>query len=100
MTEQYHRRSAAGGIALGLLASLIFLAAASVCAYFFLDLSARVYAAESMADYNAVRVKAWDAEIEAREADIEDLRRLFPSHAQPAPNPPSSNPTVPPPPHN
>ena len=100
MTEQNIRHHTVGGIALGLLASLIFLAAASFCGYFILDLRAQVHEAEANVQDNTASVRTWDTEIEAREADIADLRVFFPSHAQPAPNPPSSNPTVTPPPHD
>jgi hypothetical protein len=100
MNGQHKRRSTAGGIALGFVASLVFLAAASACAFIILGLRARVHEAESEVRYNAAWIEAWDGEIDARKADIKDLQHFFPSHGQPAANPPSSNPTVPPSPHN
>ena len=102
MSEQqhHHRRSAFGGVLLGAVISVLFLALASIAASVILDLRQRVKDAEERVEQNHIYVATWDAEIEARKADIKDLQHFFPSHGHPAPNPATTNPTITPPPHD
>lgn len=101
MSEEHHRRrSTYGGILLGTIISALFLALSSIGLYVILDLRERVKDAEKQMDQNSIYVRTWDAEIESRRADIRDLEAFFPSQEHPAPNPPSINPTIPPPQHD
>lgn len=96
----HHRRAAVGGVLLGSVISALFLALTSIAAYVILDLRENVKDREEDMRRNAIYVATWSAEIENRREDIRDLQHFFPSHGHPTPNPPTTNPTVPPPPHD
>lgn len=97
---QHRRRSAVGGVVLGVVISALFLALSSVAAFVILELRERVKGAEEDVRQNAIYLATWDGEIAARRADIKDLEHFFPSHGHPAPNPQTTNPTIPPTPHD
>lgn len=98
--SHHRRRSAVGGVALGIVISALFLALASIAAFVILELRERVKSAEEDVRQNAIYVATWDSEIAARRADIKDLEHFFPSHGHPTPNPQTTNPTIPPTQHN
>ncbi len=101
MADGHHKRhNTVGGVALGTIISVVFVALAAVPAFLLLSLLADVKAKEEQVARNRIHIAVWDSEISARNADIEDLQHFVPSHGHPAPNPPSANPTQPPPPHN
>ncbi len=99
--EAHHRRrSVVGGFFLGVVISALFLALSSIAAFVILELRERVKSAEEDVRQNAIYVETWDGEIAARRADIKDLEHFFPSHGHPSPNPQTTNPTIPPTPHD
>lgn len=101
MAEEHHKRhNRVGGVALGTMVSVVFVALAAVPAFLLLSLLADVKAKEEQVARNRIHIAIWESEISARNADIEDLQHFVPSHGHPAPNPPSPDPTQPPPPHN
>jgi hypothetical protein len=97
---QQPRHSVPGGVALGTIISLVFLAIAAVPAALLLQLLVRSYELQQTIEINDDHIVTWDNEIKARELDIQDLTHFLPSHGRPAANPPSTNPTVTPPPHD
>jgi hypothetical protein len=99
MADNRRHHHVIGGVGLGLLISVVFLSLAAFPVFRLLQLNEQVGDLEKAVMDNGELLETWDREIDAREADIDDMEHFLPSHGHPAANPSSPNPMVTPPPH-